>query len=120
MDEANHLQETIQRLTEEKNTIETSVAEQVEVIEQLTEVNNTLSTKNLTLAEEAAAAPEQVKKQMEIQLAELRAALEAAQNEVDAMRSSEQTQRIALLDELNTMQTENAQLRAQLRAAKRA
>lgn len=45
-------------------------------------------------------------------------ALATAEDEIDAMRSAEQGQRIALLDELNSMQTENGQLRAQLRAAK--
>ena len=49
----------------------------------------------------------------------MRKELELAQDEVDAMRTSEQSQRIALLDELNSMQTENAAMRAQLRAAKK-
>lgn len=48
-----------------------------------------------------------VRKQLETQLNECELALDAAQN-----------QRIALLDELNEMQTENANLRAQLRARK--
>jgi septal ring factor EnvC (AmiA/AmiB activator) len=106
-------------LTDEKNDIEAKAAEQAEIVKQLTDVNNTLSAKTLALAEEAAAAPEMIRKQMEAQLAETRAALDAAQDEIDELRGSEQKQRIALLDELNSMQTENSQLRAQLRAAKR-
>jgi len=35
---------------------------------------------------------------------------------VDTMRHAEQSQRIALLDELNAMQKENATLRDQIRA----
>lgn len=94
-------------------------AEQAETCRQLTEANNTLSARTLTLAEEAASAPEKIKRQLEAQLAECKASLELAQDEIDAMRTSEQSQRIALLDELNSMQTENGSLRAQLRAAKK-
>ena len=42
-------------------------------------------------------------------------ALEKAQEEVDAVRISQQTQQMALLEELNSVQTENTNLRAQLR-----
>lgn len=52
---------------------------------------------------------------MEVQLAECNTALERAKEEIEAMRSSQQTQQMALLEELNSMQTENASLRAQLR-----
>lgn len=71
------------------------------------------------LAEEAANAPEMVKRQLEAQLAECKATLKAAEEEIEAMRTSEQSQRIALMDELNSMQTENSNLRAQLRAVKK-
>ena len=72
----------------------------------------------LVAAEEAAAAPEAVRRQLEQQLAVCQAALTKAEEEVNAMRTSEQTQQMALLDELNSVQTENEALRAQLRAAK--
>jgi hypothetical protein len=78
-----------------------------------------LSARALALAEDAAQSSDMVRKQYEAQLAELKKALDLAQDELDSMRMSEQTQRIALLDELNTMQTENGTLRAQLRAAKK-
>jgi polyhydroxyalkanoate synthesis regulator phasin len=55
---------------------------------------------------------------MKRQLSEKTKECENAQEEVEAMRTAEQGQRIALLDELNSVQTENGQLRAQLRAAK--
>ncbi|KAG5652093.1 hypothetical protein H0H81_006313 [Sphagnurus paluster] len=118
VEEMQELQNALERIESEKRDVEMLAAEQAETCRQLTEANNTLSARTLTLAEEAASAPEMVRKQLEGQLTETRAALEVAQDEVQAMRTSEQTQRIALLDELNSMQTENAQLRAQLRARK--
>ncbi|KAH7909402.1 Up-regulated during septation-domain-containing protein [Hygrophoropsis aurantiaca] len=114
-----HLQAAVDRAVAEKREIEMHAADQAETCHQLTEANNALSAKTLTLAAEAASAPEIIRKQLEGQLTECREALRLAQEEVDAMRSSEQTQRIALLDELNSMQTENGNLRAQLRAVKK-
>ncbi|TDL29674.1 hypothetical protein BD410DRAFT_798205 [Rickenella mellea] len=116
-DEVDALQETVDRILVEKRNLEKQIAEQAETNRQLSEANNTLSAKALTLAAEAAAAPEALKKQLEKDLAECKMALEKAQEELDAMRSAEQSQRVALLDELNSMQTENGNLRAQLRAA---
>lgn len=60
-----------------------------------------------------------VRKQLEAQLSECRKALDVTKSEVDELRNSEQSQNIVLLDELNEMQTENANLRAQLRAMKK-
>lgn len=117
-DEVYQLQMTLDQQTKEMRTLETKGLDQNEVLRQLEQSNSALSARVLTLAEEAASAPV-IKKQLENQLAETKAALDAAQEEVDAMRTAEQSQRIALLDELNTMQTENGQLRAQIRALKR-
>lgn len=118
-DEMHRLQDSVDMITTQKLEIEMQAAEQAETCRQLTEANNTLSARALTLAEEAASAPEAIKKQLEAQLAESRAALKAAQEQLDAIISSEQNQKAALLDELNAMQTENGQLRAQLRAVKK-
>lgn len=52
---------------------------------------------------------------MEAQLALVESRLVQANEEIDVMRMSEQTQRVALLEELNAAQTENEGLRAQLR-----
>ncbi|KAH7923672.1 hypothetical protein BV22DRAFT_1120710 [Leucogyrophana mollusca] len=117
--EIEQLQDAVERAVAERREMEMHAADQAETCRQLTEANNALSAKTLTLAEEAASAPEMVRKQLEGQLSECKEALRLAQEEVDAMRSSEQTQRIALLDELNSMQTENGNLRAQLRAVKK-
>lgn len=113
------LQTAVDRALAEKRDMEMHAADQAETCRQLTEANNTLSARTLTLAQEVASAPEMVRKQLEAQLDECQKALREAQEDVEAMRTSEQTQRIALLDELNSMQTENATLRAQLRALKR-
>jgi hypothetical protein len=78
-----------------------------------------LSEKNLTLAEEAAQAPEKLKQQLEAQLTDVKRQLTLAEAELDEIRTNGQNQRIQLLDELNTMQKENGSLRAQLRAAKK-
>lgn len=118
-DEMQRLQDSVDIITAQKLEIEMQAAEQAETCRQLTEANNTLSARALTLAEEAASAPEAIKKQLEAQLTESRAALKAAQEQLDAVVSSEQNQKATLLDELNTMQTENGQLRAQLRAVKK-
>ncbi len=118
-DELDLLHDTIERTTNEKRELERLAAEQAAECTALTAANDTLSGRALALAEEAAQAPERVRRALEAQLAEVRKELELAQDEVDAMRTSEQSQRIALLDELNSMQTENAAMRAQLRAAKK-
>ncbi|PFH51338.1 hypothetical protein AMATHDRAFT_59425 [Amanita thiersii Skay4041] len=113
------LQDNIERITAERLELEANAAEQAETCLQLTEANNALSARTLILAEEAASAPEMIRKQLEAQLAECRNALNTAQTEADEMRMSEQTQRIALMDELNSVQTENSRLRDQLRAVKK-
>lgn len=118
MDEIRDLQDAIERAVCESREMEMHAAEQAETCRQLSEANSSLSAKTLTLAEEAAVAPEKVRKQLEGQLAECTEALRKAREEIDGMRMSEQTQRIVLLDELNSMQTENSNLRAQLRTKK--
>lgn len=119
MNEIRELRAAVDRAVAEKRDVEMHAADQAETCRQLTEANNTLSAKTLSLAQEAASAPELVRKQLESQLDECQKALREAREEVEAMRTSEQTQRIALLDELNSMQTENGNLRAQLRALKK-
>lgn len=114
-----NLQDTVDRLTEEKRDIERRAAELAQTCRQLTEANDTLTTRTFALAEEVTAAPEKIRRELMAQLAECKASLQEAQEELDAMRTSEQSQTEALLDELNSMQTENGNLRAQLRAVKK-
>ncbi|KAJ3573692.1 hypothetical protein NP233_g2264 [Leucocoprinus birnbaumii] len=113
------LNETLERLRAEKLEIESLAAEQAETCTQLSQANDTLSARTLTLAEEAASAPEKVRKQLEGQISELKAKLEKAEGEIEDMKTSGQMQRAALFEEMNGLNEENASLRAQLRAAKK-
>ncbi|KAI0638527.1 Up-regulated during septation-domain-containing protein [Trametes polyzona] len=114
-DEVQNLQEAVERITAEKLELETQAAEQAETCRQLTDANNSLSARVLKLAEEGASASDAVRKRMEAELADCKAALARAQDEIESLRVSQQTQQMALLEELNTVQTENTSLRAQLR-----
>lgn len=114
-DEVQNLQEAIDRITAEKLELETQAAEQAETCRQLTDANNSLSARVLKLAEEGANASDSVRKRMDSELAECKTALAKAQDEIESLRVSQQTQQMALLDELNSVQTENTNLRAQLR-----
>lgn len=115
LDEVAQLQEVLDRLEAEKRELEEQAAEQSETCRQLTAANNSLSTQSLSLADEITSATNAVRKQMEVQLAQAGSKLAKANEEIEAMRMSEQTQRVALLEELNAAQTENDTLRAQLR-----
>ena len=107
----------VDRITQEKLELETQAAEQAETCRQLTDANNSLSARVLKLAEEnnSASSSDVTRKKLESELAECKTALEKAQEEIDAVRISQQTQQMALLEELNSVQTENTNLRAQLR-----
>ncbi|KIO23000.1 hypothetical protein M407DRAFT_215617, partial [Tulasnella calospora MUT 4182] len=125
MDEIEDLHMTMERLEEQKRAMEEQAAEQAETCKQLNEANDALSAKTLTLAAEAAAAAgsagsgsassEQMKK-LEQQLVEKQKELEDVNDLLDRTRMAESTQRVALLDELNTLQQENNTLRNQLRS----
>ena len=104
----------VDQLQGEKLEIESHAAEQADTCAQLTEANKTLSARALSMAEEAAAATDTVRKQLEDQLAESNASLSSAREDIEDMRMSQQTQQMALLEELNSVQTENTNLRAQL------
>ncbi|PPQ68308.1 hypothetical protein CVT25_001396 [Psilocybe cyanescens] len=124
-EEVQSLQDTVERLMAEKRELENLAAEQGETCRQLSEANDTLSTRTLTLAEEAAQASAMARMKFTAQISqhegeivglnakieEMKRELSLAQNEIEAMRTSEHSRHIALLDELNSMH-------AQLRAAK--
>ncbi|KAF8214069.1 Up-regulated during septation-domain-containing protein [Mycena galopus ATCC 62051] len=118
-EEVGQLRSVVERAQVEKREVEAGAAEQAATVAQLQEANNALSAKTLALAEEAAKAPDAIRKPLESQLAEARAALDTAQAEIERMNMSEQGQRMALLDELNTLQEENGKLRDQIRAIKK-
>jgi multidrug resistance efflux pump len=52
------------------------------------------------------------------QLEECKVNLQKAEAEIDGIRKNDDQQRILLFDELNSLQTENGNLREQLRAMK--
>lgn len=118
LDEINSLQQAVDRALQEKRDLETQGIEMGETLQNLTDANNKLSARALAFAEEAAAAPNALKTKLESQLSEVRTKLEEAQEEIERMRSSESSQRVALLDELNSLQQENGKLRDQLRTKK--
>lgn len=117
-DEVQWMQETLEQLQAEKLEIETQAAAQAETCAQLTEANNQLSAKALVMANEAASTTDTVRRQLETQLSETRTALAKAKEELESVQQSQQTQQMALLEALNTAQTENDGLRSQLRAKK--
>ncbi|KAH9009769.1 hypothetical protein EDB83DRAFT_2322671 [Lactarius deliciosus] len=90
-------QEQVDQLAAEKLAVEERAAEQTETLRQLTEANGVLSARALQLAEDAAAVQEELRT-------------------VNAVSEREQTQRLALLEEINLVQTENRGLCQQLRA----
>ncbi|KIK67666.1 hypothetical protein GYMLUDRAFT_36395 [Collybiopsis luxurians FD-317 M1] len=145
------LQEVVDRISAAKSDIEVQAAEQAETCRQLTEANNVLSARALALAEEAAQAPDMMRRQMQKEIDDMKAKLAATevaggagsgvsagaqaalQAELDkakkelkealegmeAMRTSGQAQNVMLMDELMVTQTENAELKNQLRALKK-
>ena len=117
LDEISTLQQALDQTLNEKRDMESQAIEQADAVRNLTQANNKLSARALAFAEEAATAPN-LKMKLESQLSELRTKLQQAEDEVERMRSSESTQRVALLDELNSLQQENGKLRDQLRAKK--
>ena len=78
-----------------------------------------MTARTITLTEEVVTVSEKVRQELQAQLTEVKGQLEEAQGDLDRMRRSEQTQTEALLEELNTLQNDNGNLRAQLRAAKK-
>ncbi|KAJ3903501.1 Up-regulated during septation-domain-containing protein [Lentinula edodes] len=143
------LQEVVDRISAAKSDIEIQAAEQAETCRQLTEANNMLSARALALAEEAAQAPEMVRRQMQKELDDVKAAaarattlsgvatsfgehealqaelvevkkeLKEALEEREAMQTSSQAQNVMLMDELMVTQSENADLKNQLRGLKK-
>ncbi|KZT60191.1 hypothetical protein CALCODRAFT_507025 [Calocera cornea HHB12733] len=114
--EISDLQRALEDARTAKRALEEQAAMQAETCHSLSEANKVLSARTLTLAAEAADAPQAARNKVEAQVAELKRALDEAQDEVDSMKRVEASQRAQLLDELNAAQTENQALRDQLRA----
>lgn len=133
-----NLQDAADRITSEKLDLETQAAEQAETCRQLTDANNSLSAQVLKLAEQSnsSSASDVMRRKLDVEVKKLetevekltaevgrleteltasKTALNKAHEEVDEVRLWQQTQQMALLEELNSVQTENTNLRAQLR-----
>ncbi|PVF93720.1 hypothetical protein CPB86DRAFT_714806 [Serendipita vermifera] len=119
LDEINKIQTELERAQREKRQLEMKATEQAINLQNLTDANSALSARALALAEEVSTAPETIRIKLEAQLSETRRQLKESMDELDAIRSSEQSQKAALLEELNVMQGENSKLRDQLRAEQR-
>ncbi|KAI9464303.1 dehydrase and lipid transport-domain-containing protein [Russula earlei] len=94
---ANGWEDQVNRLAEEKLAAEQRAAQQAEKLRQFTDANAAFSARAQELSQEVTAAQE-----------ELRAARSVSERE--------QEQRLALLEEINLVQTENGNLRQLLRA----
>ncbi|KAG9123858.1 hypothetical protein FRC07_013720 [Ceratobasidium sp. 392] len=119
LEEIEQIQAAYDEVMEIKQQLEVDAARQAEVCAHLTEANATLSARALTLAEESANASAPVvaaRAKLEAEAAELKKKSDELEAELERVRGAEQSQRIALLDELNSMQTENTTLRNQIRA----
>jgi hypothetical protein len=109
----------MERAQREKRQLEMKATEQAINLQNLTDANSALSARTLALANEVTTAPETMRIKLEAQLAEVRRQLKESMDELDAVRSSDSSQKAALLEELNGMQEENGKLREQLRAEQR-
>jgi len=122
LDDIHQLEEGLELSMQQKQELEVQAAEQAQTLEELQDANNNLSARALTLAAEAAeaaSAPGAMKAELEAKIRTLQESLDEAREELDRIRSAESAQRIQLLDELNSMQTENGALRNQLRVEQR-
>jgi len=90
-------EERVERLSAEKLALEQRAAEQAETLRELTSAKAALSARAQQLAQDVAKAEK-----------ELRA--------MSSVSETEQAQKLALLEEINLVQTENGSLRQQLRA----
>lgn len=137
--EVQELQAAYDQLSEQKREMEMQAAEQAETCRQLTEANNALSAQTLTLAAEAASTGDGLRKQKQMdeklaalegqlqqtkqqhektrkELEQVTKQLSGTQDELAQVQVAEQTQKIALLEELNEIQEENGKMKAQLRS----
>ncbi len=114
MDEIEDLHISMERLEEQKRSLEEQAAEQAKTCRDLSDANDALSARTLALANESSSGPGRLM-DLEKQITDLRKRLADANDELDRTRAAESVQRVALLDELNSLQDENGNLRNQLR-----
>nr|XP_019050387.1 hypothetical protein I302_00818 [Kwoniella bestiolae CBS 10118]OCF29317.1 hypothetical protein I302_00818 [Kwoniella bestiolae CBS 10118] len=116
LDELNNLQMTLDNVSSQKRNLETQLAKEKETIDRLGEANGVLSAKALDLAQVAEDEKSQLSNKLNGELEEMKKRLKVQEEEQDEERVKSQSQRIQLLDELNSLQAEVGDLRKQLRA----
>ncbi|WWC87888.1 uncharacterized protein L201_002786 [Kwoniella dendrophila CBS 6074] len=122
LDELNDLQMTLDSANQTKRQLESKLKEEKEINQRLNEVNEHLSSKTLDLTQQLALIEDQQQYQpnssisSKEELNNLKKKLKEAEQEQDEERMKSQSQRIQLLDELNSLQAEVGDLRKQLRS----
>ncbi|CAG7848718.1 SubName: Full=Uncharacterized protein {ECO:0000313/EMBL:CCA69058.1} [Serendipita indica DSM 11827] len=99
------LMDELDSLHRQKRHLEASLADQASALESMEQTNGLLTTKAAAL-EVAASGPESTRLKLEAQLNVVRKQLQEATEELEAMRKSEHSQNLALLEELNVVQSE--------------
>ncbi|WWC96952.1 hypothetical protein V866_003828 [Kwoniella sp. B9012] len=116
LDELNNLQSTLDNVSTQKRNLETQLSQEKETIERLTEANGVLSAKALDLAQVAEDERSHLSNKLKGELEDMKKKLKSQEDEQDEERVKSQSQRIQLLDELNSLQAEVGDLRKQLRS----
>lgn len=101
----------------ENRRLADGLAAKSSAVARLNEVNDALSARTLTMANEAAGDKAAVQARLQAEVDEMRARMARTIEEGEDERLRCQDQRVALLDEMNSLQEEVAVLRQKLRAA---
>jgi len=107
------LLEELERTRKELDAANKTLAIRVETLQGEARITKPESTSGSSAGEIAA------RKKLEDQLAQTTAELNEVKDELTRISMAESSQRIQLLDELNSLQQENGELRNQLRAHKK-
>lgn len=97
------MQNAVDRAEEDKRALESNAAEQAKMFEAFKAQSSASSADTTRL------------KELEKELDEVKKDLAEVNDVLERTRMAESTQRVALLDELNSLQQENGNLRTQLR-----
>lgn len=116
LDELHSLQNSLDKATQAKRSLENQLAAQTETCNRLSEANDTLSARALELAQVSEDEKKALGGKLMGEVEELKKKLQECQEDADEERNKSTGQRIQLLDELNSLQAEVADLRKQLRA----
>lgn len=119
LDELNDLRTALDAASIAKKQSEAQAAASAASCDRLAEVNDSLSARTLSLAEEAEQEKKVLRDRLQDEIDGLKTRLREAEEDADEAKMAGQSQRIQLLDELNSLQAEVADLRKQLRAAQK-